>query len=134
MNTWGPVGDMTARAGETFTFLQQPVEVQLPDAIIDDVQGFATINVRIRQYFVSSADNKDVETKTDYVVFGSPPVAAFNASPTKGANGLQVTFENLSTEAIGLPTTYSWKKRISGSGDAFVEFSTEKHPIANFSK
>jgi PKD repeat protein len=128
MSTWEAVGDLTSYAGQIFPYIQQPVEVQLPDAIVDDVQGFATINVRITQYFVSSADNMDLESKSDYIVFGSPPVASFGVSPSAGSNPLTVNLINTSTEAIGLPTTWSWKKRISGSGDAFVEFSTDKNP------
>jgi PKD repeat protein len=70
----------------------------------------------------------DLESKSDYIVFGSPPVASFGVSPSAGSNPLTVNLINTSTEAIGLPTTWSWKKRISGSGDAFVEFSTDKNP------
>ncbi len=82
----------------------------------------------------ASADNTDETTKVNYISFGTPPVAEFTGSPLSGSNPLEVQFENLSTPAQGLPTTYSWKKRISGSGDAFVEFSTEENPIHIFSK
>ncbi len=82
----------------------------------------------------ASADNTDEITKADYVLFGTPPVAEFSGSPLAGPNPLQVQFQNLSTPAVGLPTTYSWKKRKSGSGDAFVQFSTAENPIETFTK
>ncbi len=82
----------------------------------------------------AAEDDTDTETKVNYVLFGVPPVAEFSASPKSGKNPLTVIFTNLSTPAIGLPTTYSWKKRKSGSGDAFVEFSTAENPTEVFGK
>ncbi len=82
----------------------------------------------------ASADVTDEITKVDYISFGLPPIANFTGSPLSGPNPVPVQFENLSTPAQGLPTTYSWKKRKSGSGDAFVEFSTEENPLHNFGK
>jgi PKD repeat protein len=79
-------------------------------------------------------DDTDSETKVDYVLFGVPPVAEFSASPVAGKSPLSVQFTNLSTPAIGLPTTYSWKKRLSGTADPFVEFSTEENPTEDFTK
>ncbi len=81
-----------------------------------------------------TASDLDQMTKPNYILFGTPPVAEFSASPTAGKNPLSVIFTNLSTPAQGLPTTYSWKKRKSGSGDAFVEFSTAENPTEDFGK
>ncbi len=80
------------------------------------------------------SNNKDIETKLAYIVLGTPPIAAFTAVPTSGPNPLSVQFNNQSTLAVGLPTTWSWKKRKTGSGDAFVEFSTQEHPTETFTK
>ncbi len=91
-------------------------------------------DVGLDSYEVASVDDVDDEEKVDYISFGSAPIAAFAASPTLVADGGVVQFENLTTEAVGLPTTYSWKRRKSGSGDAFVEFSTAKNPSTAFNK
>ncbi len=129
-----PVYDLSAKAGAgAFSWGHEPVETILPATGAGNVQGIQTV-FRIMKYTATSADNIDSEEKTDYVLFGSPPVAAFSASPVIGVDGMEVTFTNLSTEAIGLPTTYSWLKRVSGSGDSYVEFSTDENPVANFSK
>ncbi len=82
----------------------------------------------------AAEDDTDTEVKVNYISFGIPPVADFTADPVFGVGPLSVQFQNLSTPAIGLPTNYSWKKRISGSGDAFVEFSTAENPLHIFSK
>ena len=59
----------------------------------------------------------------------TPPVADFEASPREFDESKTVQFTDLSVGA----TAWSWKKRISGSGDAFVEFSTVQNPSAIFS-
>jgi PKD repeat protein len=94
----------------------------------------AIVRFRTRTYTNSGTQGYDADEKEDYIMIGLPPVAEFDGSPLLINNGGAVQFENLSTEAVGLPTTYSWKKRISGSGDSFVEFSTEKNPSAIFTK
>jgi hypothetical protein len=132
---WFPVADVSDIAGAgvvQFDFTPETESQVEPGGI--GCQTGVIGRSRLVRYIATAVDNKDTETKTDYVVFGAPPVAAFSASPLAGANPLQVQFTNESTEAIGLPTTYSWKKRKSGSGDPFVEFSTEKHPIFTFTK
>lgn len=130
-----PVYDATSWAGvggvEVFV---TPEPESIIGAIDDDGQDGVIGSVEILLLKATAADNKDEEEKVDYIVFGTPPIAAFTAVPTSGPNPLSVQFENLSTPAIGLPTTYSWKKRKTGSGDAFVEFSTQEHPIEIFTK
>ncbi len=130
-----PVYDATSWAGVG------GVEVFItpePESIIGatDINGQDGVigSIEILLLKATAADNKDVEEKVDYIVFGVPPIAAFTAVPTSGPNPLSVQFENLSTPAIGLPTTYSWKKRKTGSGDAFVEFSTDENPTETFNK
>jgi PKD repeat protein len=88
----------------------------------------------LKEIETASPDDIDILIKTDYISFGAPPVAAFTANPQSGSNPLSVQFENLSTPALGLPTTYSWKKRLTGSEDPFEEFSTEENPIETFDK
>lgn len=99
-----------------------------------DVQerGFMGYQVLVRELGVSSV--ADIDESTQQLIFGVPPIADFVATPLAGPSPFSVQFFNTSTEAIGLPTTYSWKKRIHGSGDAFVEFSTQKDPTEIFSK
>ncbi len=130
-----PVYDATSWAGvggvEVFVTPE-------PESIIGAIdlggQDGVIGSVEILLLKATAADNKDEEEKVDYIVFGVPPIAAFTAVPTSGPNPLSVQFENLSTPAIGLPTTYSWKKRKTGSGDAFVEFSTDENPSEIFTK
>ncbi len=95
-------------------------------------RGFLGYPVQIYNMDIASGD--DVDSDIQQLTFGAPPVADFTASPTGGGNPLIVQFQNLSTPAVGLPTTYSWKKRVSESGDAFVQFSTEENPLHDFSK
>ena len=103
-----------------------------PDYGDEQESGFMGYPVQTYDLNIASAD--DVDEDTQQLIFGAPPIADFTASPLVGANPLGVQFENLSTPAIGLPTTYSWKKRKSGSGDPYVEFSTDENPFHNFGK
>lgn len=129
-----PIYDISGKAGAGFfDWSHEPVEEVLLDTGDTLVQGIQTL-FRIMKYTATAEENIDSETKVDYILFATPPVAAFTATPTAGANPLTVNFNNTSIEAIGVDTTYSWKKRLSGSGDAFVEFSTEKHPTETFTK
>lgn len=58
-------------------------------------------------------------------------VASFTADVEAGCEPLVVTFTG-TTPGSGL--TYSWKRRVSGSGDSFVEFSTAQNPTEIFNK
>jgi hypothetical protein len=126
--------DISNKAGAGFfDWTHEPVELILPETDNLFVQGIQAL-FRIMKYTATAEENIDSEIKVDYIEFATPPIAAFTASPTVGANPLTTQFNNTSTEAIGVDTTWSWKKRLSGSGDSFVEFSTEKHPSEIFTK
>ncbi len=86
------------------------------------------------EYVINSADDWDEEEKVDFITMGVPPIANFSGAPTSGRNPLFVAFNNLSIPAVGGPTTYSWKKRVSGSGASYVEFSTAVNPVHVFDK
>jgi PKD repeat protein len=106
----------------------------LPDTTTPNTQHGMSASFTLRTYRISGTQDFSDHAEADFIVIGVPPIAEFNAAPVKGPDGLNVQFENLSTPAIGAPTTYSWKKRIHGSGDSFVEFSTAENPIEIFTK
>ena len=134
VDIWFPTANIDAYAGAApFTWEHEPVESLLPDTAIGVYTGHVH-ETRIILHTATAEENQDEEEKVDYIVFGSPPVASFTASPIRGANPLSVNFNNTSVEAIGTPTTWSWKKRLTGSGDSFVQFSTAKHPTEIFTK
>jgi hypothetical protein len=59
----------------------------------------------------------------------TPPVANFSGTPRTGIKTINCQFTDTST---GSPTSWSWKRKVSGSGDAFVEFSTLENPLELF--
>lgn len=85
-------------------------------------------------YIMGGTQTSGTELKNQYITVGTPPIAAFDAFPTAGPNPLPVQFENLSTPAQGAETTYTWKKRLSGTEDAFETFSTDENPLEIFTK
>jgi PKD repeat protein len=91
-----------------------------------------SVAFRGREYTTGSED--DYGEVEGQIAFGTAPVADFTASPQSGSSPLSVQFENLSTPAIGSPTTYLWKKRKSGSVDPYVQFSTDENPLHDFLK
>ena len=67
------------------------------------VPGTYTVTLRVANF-----DGSDTEIKTGYVTVtsgGTPPVAAFTATPTSGYDPLSVTFTDQSTNS---PTSWSW--------------------------
>jgi PKD repeat protein len=100
---------------------------------VSQSSGVACI-ARQYEYPTASADDLDEEEKVEYIIVGTPPIADFIGSPLSGGNPISVQFENLTTEAQGSPTSYSWKRRRTGSGDSFAEFSTAKNPLTVFGK
>lgn len=137
---YGLFRDVTALAGTTEQAIYAPAQeaIVLPDPLSppDNITG-NNAQFRVRELETASSDNFDTETKVDYItvgIVGDPPIASFTAVPTAGVSPLDVQFNNTSIEATEGETTYSWKKRLSGSGDSFVEFSTEKHPSEIFTK
>jgi PKD repeat protein len=106
----------------------------LTDTVLTNQQSGLNISFTLRSFYPTSNQSFEDRSEADFIVIGVPPVADFTASPLKGGALLPVLFENLSTPAIGAPTTYSWKKRKSGSSDSFVEFSTAENPYEIFGK
>jgi len=77
-------------------------------------RGAHTVSLEVR-----NAYGQDFETKTDYIVLGKRPVAAFYAAPTAGPAPLTVTFTDLSTD---VPTQWLWD---FGNGDTSTEPSPD---------
>lgn len=118
------------------TFLTRPIDVNgglipLNDPTDGDVKGWgvdwpgAQPTVRVFTF-----SDEDTEIKTNFIVVG-PPIANFSGTPLSGDNPLSVNFSDLS---LGPVTSWSWRRRKSGSGDAFVEFSTSQNPTEIFDK
>lgn len=75
------------------------------------------------------------DTEIDFIQIATEPVASFVAVPSVGNSPLSVKFNNTTVlPSCGPEPTWSWKKRIYGSGDSFVEFSTQKNPTHIFTK
>lgn len=106
----------------------------LPDTTGTNQQHGLSGFFGLLSYIMGGSQTSGTELKNQYVTIGTPPLAAFDASPKSGPNPLPVQFENLSTPATGAETIYTWKKRISGSGDAFATFSNAENPLHNFTK
>ncbi|MEE9356228.1 MAG: PKD domain-containing protein [Methylococcaceae bacterium] len=106
----------------------------LPDTETTNRQHGLSGAFDLLSYIMGGTQTSDTELKTGYITVGTPPLAAFDAFPTAGPNPLPVQFENLSTPAQGAETTYTWKKRLSGSGDPFTTFSTDENPLEIFTK
>ena len=91
--------------------------------------------LRTKRYNNSATQVFNDLLETAFISLATSPVADFTAAPTAGPNPLSVQFTNTTIQSDCGPTaTYSWKKRITGSGDAFVEFSTAENPLASFGK
>lgn len=98
-----------------------------------DAYGIAG-QFRVKEW---TATDKDVEEKIDYIEIGPPLEADFTGDPLEGESPLSVQFTNLTTPTDPppeKPITFSWKYRVSNSGDDYVEFSTVKHPLTIFNK
>ena len=106
----------------------------LPDTVTTNYQTGLDVSWTLVTYLSNGTQKADTETKNQYITIGTPPIAAFDASPKQGPNPLPVQFENLSTPAVGVETIYTWKKRIAGSGDPFTTFSTDENPLEIFTK
>lgn len=107
---------------------------RLPDTVNINTQNGLNVSWTLLSYLANGSQTSSKELKEQYITIGTPPVAAFNANPKQGPNPLPVQFENLSIPAVGADTIYTWKKRISGSGDPFVLFSTDENPLELFIK
>ena len=77
-------------------------------------RGAHTVSLEVR-----NAYGQDFETKTNYILLGKRPLAAFYAAPTSGPAPLTVTCTDLSSE---VPTQWLWD---FGNGDTSTEPSPD---------
>ena len=129
-----PFLDVTSLMGTTQDVLFFPDDnfISAPTTPNNFVWNGGVMGRELTEFTTSTAD--DIDEITGLILFGYPPVANFTAAPTTGKNPLTVQFSNLSTPAVGLETNYIWEKRLSGSGDAFTQFSTDENPTEIFTK
>lgn len=133
-----PVGttykiDISAWRGISSWWMVTSTEAALPGNESNSVEEGFFVNP-VQPYNSNTGGANEIDTAGTTLIFGTPPIASFEASPVAGPNGFEVIFNNTSIEAVGLPTTWSWLKRKHNSGDSYVEFSTAKHPTENFGK
>ncbi len=134
IDVYSPTANITALAPGLVIYQHRPNDdTILSDPPLQQWRGVAG-DGRVIEHKVSASENKDDEEKVNYITFGAPPIADFGANPQLVGDGGLVQFINLSTWAIGLPTNFVWKRRKTGSGDAFVQFSTAQNPSLNFGK
>jgi PKD repeat protein len=109
-------------------------QVQLGDPPTGHKWGIDA-EVRTRTYANTSTQGYGESTEVEFVSLATEPVAEFTADPAAGPNPLNVQFTNTTEQSdCGPASTWSWKRRLSGSGDAFVEFSTSENPLTAFGK
>ncbi len=125
-----PVLDLTAFGGTSWEtdMTDETGHAQLTSPLdpVTNSTGWHVFEFLIRRHLIS---DKHTNTKTDFVTIGVP-VASFTIDVPTAQSPASVGFTN-TTPGEG---TYSWKRRVSGSGDAFVEFSTEENPTEIFDK
>jgi PKD repeat protein len=127
------ISDIEQSVAWPFTASVLP-EARLPDVTGGNQQRGLSVSWSLVIYLQHTGQIGGLETKEGYIIIGTPPEAYFDAAPRVGPNNLWVQFENLSVPALGAETLYSWKRRLSGSGDPFVEFSTAENPLVLFIK
>lgn len=95
----------------------------------------ANVRFRTRTYSNTATQAFGSESKADFIGLATEPVAGFTSTPESGNSPLGVQFTNTTVSSnCGPNATYSWKSRVAGSGDAFVEFSTDTNPSKTFTK
>ncbi len=110
-------------------------EGQVADTPLTNNQSGLSVFWGLRTFPPTATQDFSDNTEASFVSIATLPVAGFTAVPTLGADPLSVQFANTTIQSdCGPVATYSWKKRISGSGDAFVEFSTSENPLESFTK
>jgi len=133
-NVWHTMGilkDVVWPTGKNVTAEILP-QVELPTPPVQQWGNDATFQTRT--YPPTATQDYGDATETDFISLAVVPVALFTALPSAGASPLSVQFTNTSIEGCNTSPTYSWKRRITGSGDAFVEFSTSENPLTSFTK
>ncbi len=127
------VSDVSSSIGDIINFTTDDIDgyenrwgitLGIPPA--NKLSGYR-INTPFVTHYVNNS--KDTETKINYIFIG-PPTANFSLIPSSGRSPLSVAFTNQSSNE----NTYSWRRRISGSGNAFVEYSTQENPTEIFDK
>ncbi len=126
-----PIANITGGPSGQYNIEMKDLE---PVAPVGGGQFGFHLNFSIQKYTVASADDIDEHTEVGFIAIGNPPVASFYASPRTGRNPLFTGFVNTSTLAVGAATSFIWKKRVSGSGDAFSTFSTLDNPVHLFDR
>lgn len=135
-NVWTVFGRLAGvtTANPKEVIAQVTPQVQLGDPPTGHVWGNRA-SFRTRTYANTATQSFGEGEEVDFISLATLPEAAFSANPPAGVSPLFVQFINNTIESdCDLTTTYSWKKRIAGSGDSFVEFSTEKNPSESFTK
>ncbi|RLC37750.1 hypothetical protein DRH27_03615 [Candidatus Falkowbacteria bacterium] len=133
INTWqthSRLPDITS-AAPVSTLAQVLPDIELVES--GYMRGIKA-KLQTRMYTTTAIQDYGESTETGFISLAVEPVASFTASPSVGANPLSVQFTNTSAEGCNTSPTYSWKRRITGSGDAFVEFSTSENPLTSFGK
>ncbi len=105
-----------------------------PDTPLTNQQNGQNVSFGCRTYYNHSTQASEAHEETNFIMMGKPPVANFVGNPTSGRNPLLVTFNNLSTPAVGGETTYIWRKRLAGSEGPYTNFSTAINPVHLFDK
>ena len=80
---------------------------------------------------VQTAEGNDNETKTNYIIVHTPPVADFSAAPTQGLYPLTVTFTDLSIpdQLPGNTTQITdWYWDFNGDGNDDAHYTTATNP------
>ncbi len=80
---------------------------------------------------VQTAEGNDNETKTDYIIVHTPPIAQFTAAPTQGQYPLTVTFtdQSIPDELPGNTTQITdWYWDFDGDGTWDAHYTTPTNP------
>lgn len=135
-NSWevfGIVAGITSAAPKVASPTITP-QVQLGSPPTGHKWG-ANVRFKTKTYSNTSTQAYGANSEPDFIGLATTPVAGFSANPSIGNTPLAVQFTNTTSESdCGPSATWSWKKRIAGSGDPFVQFSTQKNPTEIFAK
>lgn len=128
VNTYVFFADLNAYLGGNtpeFRIQDKDLAILLPNpGSVGDRTGWI-LDTRV---IIQPFDSMDTESK---IIFDLANAINFSANPVAGPNTLSSTFTNLSPITHA---TRSWKRRVNGSGAAFVEFSTAAAPVEIFDK
>ncbi len=126
-----PFIDVTGRLGTAFS------------SLVDDKNDFAKlVSARPNGWQIDLGDSAPstnlLRVRVDYATEIDSTTkqifelsANFSATPNSGPNTLSSVFTDLTPNTI---STRSWRRRVTGSGASFVEFSTDAAPTEIFDK